>query len=164
MKGTYYDGGHRQTCFIRWPTGSLLAPCDIDALTEIQDLLPTLIDLCGLAKPGGATFDGASLAPLLRGRKSPESEGRMCVVQCALWDEYEHANRWAGAVLWDKWRLVHGKELYDLRSDPGQKRNLAAQHPDVVAKTRAHYQQWWKRTEPLARSSCRFIWARNVNR
>ena len=76
----------------------------------------------------------------------------MCVVQCALWDEYERANRSAGAVLWDKWRLVQGKELYDLRSDPGQKRNIAAQHPDVVAKMRAHYEQWWKKTEPLARA------------
>ena len=157
-----FNAGMRgmKATYLRWRTpravlhplagGGLRPAGDVDALTENQDLLPTLIDLCGLAKPSRATFDGANCAPLLRGRKSPELDGRMCVVQCALWDEYEHANKWAGAVLWNKWRLVRGEELYDLRSDPGQKTNIAAQHPDVVAKMRTHYEQWWSKVEPLA--------------
>jgi hypothetical protein len=55
-------------------------------------------------------------------------------------------------VVWDKWRLVKGHELYDLRRDPGQEKDIAAQHPEVVAKMRAHYEQWWSKVEPLARN------------
>ena len=49
----------------------------------------------------------------------------------------------------DKWRLVHGTELYDLRTDPGQKTDVAAQHPDGVKQLRDHYEWWWKPVAPL---------------
>jgi len=52
------------------------------------------------------------------------------------------------AVLWDKWRLVHGEELYDLRTDPGQARDVAADHPGVIGKMREHYERWWQGVEP----------------
>ena len=67
-KGSEYDGGHRVPCFIRWPAGGLGGARDVDRLTAHIDLLPTLIDLCGLEKPPGVAFDGRSLVPLLRGR------------------------------------------------------------------------------------------------
>ncbi|MBM3334376.1 arylsulfatase, partial [Candidatus Sumerlaeota bacterium] len=67
-KTEYYDGGHRVPCFIRWPGGGLRKPGDVDDLAQNQDILPTLIDLCGLRNPRGARFDGVSLAPLLRGK------------------------------------------------------------------------------------------------
>src|SRR5262249_49319913 len=60
-KVEYYEGGHRGVCFLRWPAGPLRKPCDLDSLAEVQDILPTLIDLCGLKKPTGATLDGTSL-------------------------------------------------------------------------------------------------------
>ena len=43
-KTTYYDGGHRVPCFVRWPVGRLRPPADVDVPTQIQDLLPTLSD------------------------------------------------------------------------------------------------------------------------
>ena len=42
------------------------------------------------------------------------------------------------------WRLIRGKELYDLSSDPEQRKDVAAQHPEVVAKLRAEYDTWWQ--------------------
>ena len=128
-KASNYDGGHRVPCFVRWPAGGLRAPGDVDTLARAQDLLPTLIDLCGLKKPEDAAFDGASLAPLLRGKATPDLDGRMFVVQCAIWDEYQGAVKWSGAVLWDKWRLVKGRELYDIRSDPGQEKGRGRAAP-----------------------------------
>ncbi|MFW6286612.1 MAG: arylsulfatase, partial [Candidatus Sumerlaeota bacterium] len=81
-KCSRYDGGHRVPCFVRWPNGKLTDPCDIDTPTQVQDILPTLIDLCGLARPDGVQkFDGSSFAPLLRGEEMPELEDRMFVVQ-----------------------------------------------------------------------------------
>ena len=57
-KGSEYDGGHRVPCFIRWPAGGLGGGRDVNRLTAHIDLLPTLIELCGLPEPAGVTFDG----------------------------------------------------------------------------------------------------------
>lgn len=81
-KTMYYDGGHRAACFLRWPAGKFGQPRDIDNVTQVQDLLPTLVDLCGLEKPKTAQFDGLSLAGLLRGTQ-PSLPDRMLVVQYA---------------------------------------------------------------------------------
>lgn len=64
-KGSEYDGGHRVPCFVRWPAGGLGGGRDVNRLTSHIDLLPTLIELCGLPAPAGVTFDGMSLVPLL---------------------------------------------------------------------------------------------------
>jgi hypothetical protein len=142
-KTTYYDGGHRSPCFVRWPAGKLRAAGDVDVTTQNQDMLPTLIDLCDLKKPKKAALDGVSLADLLRG-KADKLADRMLVVQYG-----QILKKWDSAVLWDKWRLVSGTELYDLAADPGQKADVAAKHPDVAKKMRAHYEQWWEKLEPV---------------
>lgn len=151
MKGQYFEGGHRVPCFIRWPAGNLRASRDVDTVTQSQDIFPTLTDLCGIRTSEKVAFDGNSLVPLLRNQDAKVLDDRMIVVQCALWDEYKAANKWAGVVLWGKWRLLGGKTLYDLRSDPAQKKDVAAEHAEIVVKMRAFYEQWWARTEPLAR-------------
>jgi arylsulfatase A-like enzyme len=146
-KQTYYEGGHRAACFVRWPNGGLRKPCDLDATTEVQDLLPTLIDLCGLTKPEGARFDGTSLAGYLKGTADAPPD-RVLVVQYGEQPDGRKLEKWHCAILWNKWRLVEGKELYDLKSDPGQKTDVAAKHPDVLAKLRGHYERWWAGVEP----------------
>jgi arylsulfatase A-like enzyme len=146
-KTSLYDGGHRVPCFIRWPRGGLRGPGDVDTLAQCQDLLPTLIDFCGLQKPTGAHFDGISLAPLLQGEPQPELAQRMLVVQYGGL-EHSDPDKWDSAVLWNQWRLVKGQELYDVKADPGQQNDVAKQHPDVVMKMRADYEKWWAGIEP----------------
>ena len=65
-KGQVYDGGHRVPCFIRWPKGGLVGGRDVPNLSAHVDILPTLIELCGLEAPQRIEFDGRSLIPLLR--------------------------------------------------------------------------------------------------
>jgi arylsulfatase len=146
-KTTYYEGGHRAACFLRWPNGKLGPPRDIDQLTQVQDLLPTLIDLCQLEKPASARFDGHSLAGLLRGMQA-ELPDRILVVQYGEQPGGQKLEKWRCAVLWNKWRLVHGQELYDLRIDPGQRKNVAREQPDIVTKLRDHYEKWWQEIAP----------------
>jgi arylsulfatase len=148
-KTSLYDGGHRVPCFIRWPGGRLRRPGDIDELTTCQDLLPTLIDLCGLRAPSGARFDGTSLAGLLRGSQASLRD-RMIVVQYHL-----EIPKWNATVMWKKWRLVKGRELYDIATDPGQKTDVADRHPDIVQAMRDHYEQWWAQVEPIAKEPSR---------
>jgi len=146
-KQTYYEGGHRAACFVRWPNGGLRKPCDLDATTEVQDLLPTLIDLCGLQKPANGKFDGTSLAGYLKGSTDALPD-RILVVQYGEQPNGAKLEKGQCAVMWNKWRLVGGKELYDLKTDPGQKTNVAAKHSDVVARLHGHYEKWWADIEP----------------
>jgi hypothetical protein len=110
----------------------------------VQDLLPTLLELCGVKAPAAARLDGVSLAGVLRGKGAvPE---RKLVVQ------YSRAKleKWESAVIWNRWRLVGGEELYDVSADRGQTNDLAGKNPEVLAQLRAHYEEWWKGLEPLS--------------
>ena len=152
-KTDYFEGGHRAACFIRWPNGNLGDPRDIDELTQVQDLLPTLMDLCRLEyKPESQAsdshrtgFDGTSLIKLLTGAQS-ELPDRKLVVQ---WSELDYPKRGHAAVMWKKWRLVHDTHLYNLENDLGQSNNVADQHPEIVKALQDHYAAWWKTVEPV---------------
>jgi arylsulfatase A-like enzyme len=146
-KTTYYEGGHRAACFIRWPKGGLKSR-DIDDLTQVQDLFPTLLELCGVEKPKAAKFDGMSLAGPLKGMQE-ERPNRTLVVQYGEQPGGQKLEKDRACVLWQKWRLVHGKELYDLAADPGQQTNVAGKHADVAKRLKDHYESWWKTVEPL---------------
>jgi arylsulfatase B len=139
-KGSEYDGGHRVPCFIRWPAGGLAGGKDIGRLTAHIDLLPTLIALCGLPTPKDVKFDGASLAPLFKSADADWPD-RVLVTDS---QRIEHPEKWRkSAVMTDRWRLVNGKELFDLQADPGQKDDVAGQHSEVVQKLRRAYEDWW---------------------
>ncbi len=144
-KTSLYDGGHRVPFFVRWPAGAVAAR-DIDALTHDTDVLPTLLDLASLKTRRKLAFDGLSLKPLLEGREDPNPQ-RKAVVQYGFRSPEFHS--WDSAVLWGKWRLIKGQELYDVGRDPGQQTDLAAQHPDVVENLRAYYEGWAATTKPL---------------
>ncbi len=64
-KGSPYDGGHRVPFFVHWPDGKLSQGRDVNPITAHVDVLPTLIDLCGLTPPVGVKFDGTSIKKLL---------------------------------------------------------------------------------------------------
>lgn len=141
-KTTYYDGGHRAMCFIRWPGGKFRPVGDVHELTQVQDLLPTLIDLCQVDSPKDAKFDGTSLAGLLRGTQEKLPE-RTLVVQYG-----QEPKKFESCVMRGKWRLVKGEELYDVASDLAQENDLAQKHPEIVKQLREHYDQWWVGVEP----------------
>jgi len=47
--------------------------------------------------------------------------------------------------MWREWRLINGEELYNIRDDPEQRKDLAAEYPDTVSKLRADYDNWWQK-------------------
>jgi len=140
-KEQYYEGGHRVPFFLRWPGAGLNKPRDIGELTHSTDVLPTLLDLCSIEKPADLEFDGMSLAGLIKGT-TDKLPVRKIVIQ------YNNLNR-PGVVLWKKWRLVHGDELYNLADDPGQTKNVIEKYPDVAAELRLHHARWVQELTPL---------------
>lgn len=141
-KNTPYEGGHRVPCFIRWP-GKIGAPRDIGGLTAHFDLLPTLMDLTGVPAPSpDMGFDGISLKRRLMGEA--EAAERTLFVQS---HRIHIPKPWRqSAVLSEQYRLINGQELYDVKADPGQKQDIAAAHPQVVADLRKKYEDWFAKT------------------
>ncbi len=143
MKGSPYQGGTRVPAFFRW-RGRLARGVDVDMLTAHVDLFPTLAEIAGAKVPPSIQLDGRSLVPLLRDAR-------------ANWPDryvFVHKGRWARgkaaeakyadcAVRNERFRLVNNKELYEIRTDPGEKRNVIDEHPEVVGKMRAAYDRWW---------------------
>ena len=145
-KGSQYDGGHRVPLFVYWPKGGLTGGRDVDPITAYVDVLPTLIDLCGLDPPDGVEFDGTSLVPLLSEEVHEDWPDRILVTDS---QRVKDPIKWkSSAVMTNRWRLINGKELYDIESDPGQKRDVASQHPGVVRRLTDFYEQWWAELEP----------------
>ena len=146
MKGdklSEYEGGHRVPCLVYWPAGGIRGGREVTRLTAHIDLLPTLVDLCGLAPPPHGKFDGASLAPLLRNPVAAAADWpdrTLFVHNQRVIDPVKGKNY---AVMTDHWRLVDGHELYEIKSDPGQHRDVAGAHPDVVATLEKAYDRWW---------------------
>lgn len=136
----YYDSVVHIPMLVRVPG---LQGRPVPALVSQVDVLPTLLDAVGAVAPAG--IDGASMVPLLRGdvdtiRSTTLIEGGV------VWHKDGNAR---GAVIAPPWALLRQDQgcdggdyrqpdqpatcLYDLAADPGQTRNLARQHPDVVA-------------------------------
>jgi arylsulfatase len=146
-KVTPYEGGVRVPAFWRWPAG-FAGDSDCTALTAHVDILPTLAQIAG-AKLPDVRLDGRSLLPLL---KNPQAEwaDRFLFTHVGRWEKGKAADaKFTNcAVRNTRFRFVNNQELYDLKADPGEKNNVIADHPEVVAVMRAAYDQWWNEILP----------------
>ena len=139
-KGSAYDGGHRVPFFIRWPNGELTGGRGIDELSAHIDVLPTLIDLCGLEAPEHLPFDGQSFAPLLRDEKA-KLPARTLFTDS---QRVTFPEKWRNSsVMRQDWRLIDGKELYKISEDREQRKDVSAQYPEMVKAMRGQYDDWW---------------------
>ena len=146
-KGSPYDGGHRVPFLMHWPAGGLNKGHDVDELTHMVDIVPTLLDLTGVKKPEAVKFDGLSIAKLLpSGSEVTDWPDRYVISDS---QRVRDPIKWRGsAVMSKKWRLILGKKLYEIGVDPGQKKDVSKEHPEVVKEMRAFYEQWWEELEP----------------
>lgn len=150
-KGSEFDGGHRTPFFVHWPAGGLTGGRDVKPITAHVDVVPTLIDLCDVPAPKKVRFDGRSLRPLLGGKATSgdaaaEWPDRMLITDS---QRVKDPIKWRkSSVMTSRWRLVNGEQLFDMQADPGQKTNVAKQHPDVVGRLSGFYEDWWKELTP----------------
>jgi arylsulfatase A-like enzyme len=127
MKRDLYEGGIRVPTLARWP--ARIKPGQrSDFAWAFWDFLPTACELAGVKAPAG--LDGISIVPTLLGREQKPHD--------YLYWEF-HEGGFHQAVRQGDWKLVRQKpkfqtELYNLRDDIGETKNLAAQQPALVAK------------------------------
>lgn len=156
-KGTSWEGGIRVPCIASWP-GTIPPGTTSDQMWATVDLLPTIANLTKAPLPA-QKIDGLNVWPLLKG----ESNGTN--PHLAYYGYYEvnqlqalfsGDGRWK-LILPHTYRTLAGRpggtngipakyeqrkvtepELYDLNSDPSEKHNLAAAHPDILKQLLAH--------------------------
>ncbi|MGC6464291.1 MAG: arylsulfatase [Akkermansiaceae bacterium] len=146
QKGSEYDGGHRVPMFIHWPAAGLNQHREIDVLCHAVDVVPTLLDVCEVSNKGNVKFDGLSLKDVIDPQKDVQWAERYLVTDS---QRVVDPIKWRkSSVMSRQYRLVNGKELYDIKADPGQKNDIAKDKPKVVADMRTFYDTWWAELEP----------------
>lgn len=152
MKGQVYEGGIRSPFFVHWP-GIVKPGHSSDRIAAHIDVLPTILEACGVAPPEGLKLDGRSLLPLLKGRQ-PDWPDRTIFIQSHRGNRpvlYHHF-----AARSQQWKLLHPSgfgnetfqgepkfELYDMVKDPLEQHDLARERPDVVERLRREYEAWF---------------------
>jgi arylsulfatase A-like enzyme len=154
-KGTVYEGGVKVSAFAHWP-GQIKSNTVVNAPLHIVDWYPTLLKLAGAGVEQKLPLDGRDLWPAITA-SAPSPHDAILI----------NASPRKGALRAGDWKLVingqiaepgdgddgdatqdAGKEkvpavasveLFNLAKDPGEKENLASQHPDKVRELRARY-------------------------
>ena len=128
-KRDLYDGGIRVP-LIAWQPGTVPAGKTTDHLSAFWDLLPTACELAGVKPP--ADIDGISFVPTLLGQEKSQARHDY------LFWQYGTRKTAARKDHWKAFQAGRGKlELYDLRTDIGETKNIAPKHPDVVKQMQA---------------------------
>jgi hypothetical protein len=139
LKGTPYEGGIRVPCFIRHP--GTARPSDFSGPTAHVDLMPTILEACGVALPKDRKIDGFSRLAWVKG--SPVKA--VAPTHFFQWHRGDEPEAWKNcAVVQGDWKLVNGTELYNLRQDPGEARDLRPNEPSVAASLRKEYEKWFE--------------------
>ncbi len=152
-KGSAYEGGLRVPLIVRWP--GVTKPGSIsDKPTITMDVFPTLLEMTGVppvassSTTGASGRDGLSLVPLLRGSGT--------ISRDELFWHYPHHQHYQlggsmpfGAIRSGDFKLIEfyndmHVELYDLKADLGEQRDLAAVQPDKAKQIRDRLHAWRK--------------------
>jgi arylsulfatase A-like enzyme len=144
-KNWVHEGGIITPLILNWPRGITGGGRITSEWGHVIDLMPTVLELTGASYPETRSgrpvlpYRGRSLAPVFGGgaidRESP-----------VYW---AYGGNWA--IRDGRWKLVHDRrhpdvvELYDLRADPAELRNVASEHPALVTEMRATWQAWAER-------------------
>lgn len=145
-KGSIHEGGIRVPLFVRYP-GKIKPGTVVKPITGHIDILPTLLEFCGVEAMPGVRIDGKSLVPLLTNESTENWPARMLFTDRLFRNSIPGAEIPVGSVRTDRWRAAYqsGKwSLYDMLSDPGQKKDVAKTHPQVVKELSTAYADWYK--------------------
>ncbi|WPJ95342.1 sulfatase [Coraliomargarita algicola] len=143
-KGSTLEGGQRVPAVIRWPKG-IPAGIENDQILTAMDVLPTFAKLAGAKLPSDLVIDGKDIMPAIVGEADSPHE----YFFYAHWGVLE-------GVRWKSWklRIVDGKEaLYNLDADISEKKNVVANHPEIVQQLKAAMLGFEKEMQASVRSA-----------
>ncbi len=142
-KGWLYEGGIREPLIIRWPGVTRVGAVADQAIIS-NDFYPTILEMAGLALRPEQHVDAVSFAPVLRGEPTAD--------RTPIFWHYPHYHTPrggfpGGAVRSGDYKLIEWYqdmrcELYDLKTDPGEKTDLAATEPAKLEELRNVLHAW----------------------
>jgi arylsulfatase A-like enzyme len=148
-KGMLYEGGIRVPYIFRWK-GKIKEGVVSEEPINSVDLYPTLLEVCGAKAPAKQPLDGESYSKLLTGDGKLKREAIYWHFPGYLG---QGKDRWrttpAGAIRAGEWKLIEffedGRlELYNVKEDVGEKKDLSKQKPDVVKDLHGKLLAWRK--------------------
>ena len=160
LKGSLFEGGLRVPAFVSWP--EKFPPRIVSENTDLTDILPTLLDVCGISLPdGNHPVDGISLLPLLKGTADtlrrrylyyanheagwPAGKNERFFFNdrdqlkfeltdlAVLYGDYKYVSIWNGSM----------KGLYNLATDPSETTGLNDSVPEILNQMQQQLQAWW---------------------
>jgi arylsulfatase A-like enzyme len=141
FKGWSHEGAVREPLIAKWP-GKIARGSACDGMVIGTDFYPTLLEIAGLDPLPDQHKDGISIAPLLTGAKT-------ALERKILYWHYPHYHRTKpyGAIRDGDWKLIEffedGRlELFDLKSDPYERKDLAEMKPGMAAELLAKLRKW----------------------
>jgi arylsulfatase A len=159
FKRSMYEGGLRQAAFAWWP-GTVPAGRVSDEPWAFWDYLPTVAELTGAKIPPGTKTDGHSLASFLKGGPAPKRD-------YFYWELHEGSGASIQAARFGDWKAVRNGpsqpiELYDLKTDAAEGRDLAKEKPELIARAevilksaREDHPDWPLRDRPAGKGKAK---------
>lgn len=156
-KAMLYEGGVRSPLVV-WGPGLVPAAragsWNRSSVLAAIDLAPSLLAIAGVRVPAGVAFDGEALSGALTGKSDESRRAPLFFRRPPDRGSFSGvANLPDLAVRHGRWKLMceydgSGAELYDLDADPGETRDLAARHPEEVARLKAAVLEWHRAMPP----------------
>ncbi len=135
-KGSTYEGGLRSPCLIRYPD-KIKAGQHVDQVAGAIDLLPTLADFAGIDFESRKRLDGVSIAGQLQGDETK-------LKQRLLFSTWNNK----ASVRSQRYRMHHTGELFDIQSDPGERKDVAKSQPQVASRMKSRLDAFLAQTKP----------------
>lgn len=152
-KSMVHEGGIRSPFFVQWPAG-LTNRVEVEGPYAHIDVLPTLLEACGVPLPESLQIDGISFLSELQGEPKADTGQRPIVIQSHRGDRPFRFHNFM--IRQGDWKLLHGSgfsresfsgqprfELFHLGEDPLELKNVVDEHPEVVARLKAEYEKWF---------------------
>jgi len=152
-KSSVYEGGVRSPLFVFWKD-QLKSGFSSDRVAAHIDVLPTVLQACGIRPPVDLKLDGRSFWPLLMD-ENWEWPDRHIVIQAHRGDQPVRYHNFM--IRNQNWKLLHNSgfgqenfegdpafELYDMAHDPLEMKNLSQEHPEIVEQMKGAYDEWFE--------------------
>jgi arylsulfatase A-like enzyme len=138
-KGSVYEGGIRVPMIVSWP-GVVREGTRSDVPVMVDDLFPTILEAAGIRdKKAAMQADGSSIMPLLKGNAMPVAERSFIWHYPIKWIPGDGPGiNYHSAIRKGDWKMVYDmrtgrKELYNLKDDLGEQRDLSGKEPRKLA-------------------------------
>lgn len=144
MKRDMHEGGIRTPMLARWPA-VIQAGTTSDHLSAFWDILPTMSEIVGQPVPTQA--QGLSFLPVLQGRTETQKKHEFLYFEFCkgdrqtLFSQAVRKDHWKAYRQMKKGSAMTDLEIYDLGTDPFEKKNLAAEKPEIVKMMLAHIEE-----------------------